>query len=70
MIYMIFLVYIKNFSSRCFFRKRKKGFWKSLLFKRILLNNLETDNLGIQYFIGKQEVADILITEIFSVNWR
>lgn len=26
--------------------------------KRILLNNLETDNLGIQYYIGKQNVAD------------
>ena len=38
--------------------------------KRILLNNLETDNLGTQYFIGKQEIAKILITEIFPVDWR
>ena len=38
--------------------------------KRILLNNLETDNLGIQYFIGKQDVADMLIAEIFPVDWR
>ena len=30
--------------------------------KRILLNNLEVENLGIQYYIGKQEVADRLIT--------
>lgn len=29
--------------------------------KRILLNNLETENLGIQYFIGKQEVVDHVI---------
>ena len=38
--------------------------------KSILLNNLETDNLGIQYFIGKQEAADILITEIRPIDWR
>lgn len=38
--------------------------------KRILLNNLEVENLGIQYYIGKQEVADRLITEIKQINWR
>ena len=38
--------------------------------KRILLNNLEVENLGIQYYIGKQEVADNLITEIKLINWR
>ncbi len=32
--------------------------------KRILLSNLEPDNLGIQYYIGKQDVADRLIKEI------
>ena len=38
--------------------------------KRILLNNLETENLGIQYFIGKQEVADQLIVSIKAIDWR
>jgi len=38
--------------------------------KRILLNNLEVENLGIQYYIGKQEVADRLITEIKLINRR
>lgn len=38
--------------------------------KRILLNNLETENLGIQYFVGKQQVADRLITEIREISWR
>lgn len=38
--------------------------------KRTLLNNLETDNLGIQYFIGKQEVADKLILELLPIDWR
>ena len=26
--------------------------------KRILLNNLEPENLGIQYYLGRQEIAD------------
>ena len=38
--------------------------------KRILLNNLETENLGIQYYIGKQEVADQLIKSIKAIDWR
>lgn len=38
--------------------------------KRILLNNLETENLGQQYFIGKQEVADLLIYSIRKIDWR
>lgn len=38
--------------------------------KRILLNNLETENLGVQYFIGKQEIADRLITNIKLIDWR
>jgi hypothetical protein len=38
--------------------------------KQILLNNLETENLGIQYFIGDQEVADHLIVSIIPVEWR
>lgn len=38
--------------------------------KKILLNNLEPENLGIQYFIGKQEVADKLIADIKLINWR
>ena len=38
--------------------------------KRILLNNLEVENLGIQYYIGKQDIADSLITNISLINWR
>ena len=38
--------------------------------KNILLHNLETDNLGIQYFIGKQEVANALILELLPIEWR
>lgn len=38
--------------------------------KKTLLRNLETDNLGIQYFIGKQEVADTLILEFLPMDWR
>jgi len=38
--------------------------------KKTLLNNLETENLGIQYFIGKQEVADSLIAELLPIDWR
>ena len=38
--------------------------------KRILLRNLETENLGIQFYIGKQEVADKLIAGIKESEWR
>lgn len=38
--------------------------------KRILLDNLETENLGIQYFIGKQKVADSLVSSINLIDWR
>jgi hypothetical protein len=38
--------------------------------KRILLTNLETENLGIQYFIGSQEVADCLIVSVVPIEWR
>ena len=38
--------------------------------KRILLNNLETENLGIQYFIAKQEVVDHVIKSMKEVDWR
>ena len=32
--------------------------------KEMLMKNLEVENLGIQYYIGKQEVADKLILSI------
>lgn len=35
-----------------------------------LLNNLETENLGIQYYIGKQEVVDKCIVSIKEIDWR
>ena len=38
--------------------------------KRMLLHNLETENLGIQYFIGKQEIADKLIMSMKNIDWR
>lgn len=38
--------------------------------KKILLNNLEPANLGVQYFIGKQEIADRLVKKITEINWR
>lgn len=38
--------------------------------KKTLLDNLEPENLGIQYFIGKQEIADKLITSIKTIEWR
>lgn len=37
--------------------------------KNILLNNLETDNLGVQYFIGKQKVAEKLIVHMSPIEW-
>lgn len=54
-----------------------KAYWDSLYgkvgsdaAKKILLNNLETENLGIQYYIGKQEVADRLIADFKEIDWR
>lgn len=38
--------------------------------KRILLNNLEPENLGTQYFVGRQAVADKLIQSIRLVGGR
>ena len=38
--------------------------------KKVLLSNLETENLGIQYFVGKQDVADKLIAGIKLIDWR
>ena len=38
--------------------------------KELLLKNLEVENLGIQYFIGKQNVADTLIRNIRKIEWR
>lgn len=37
--------------------------------KEKLLSYLEPENLGIQYFVGKQEIADKLITSIKEVQW-
>lgn len=45
----------------------KKG---SIEAKELLLKNLEVENLGIQYFIGKQSVADTLIRSIKKISWR
>lgn len=38
--------------------------------KKVLLSNLETENLGIQYFVGKQDVVDKLIAGIKLIDWR
>lgn len=42
----------------------------SIVAKQILLDNLEVENLGIQYFIGKQEIADRLIKSMKKIEWR
>lgn len=42
----------------------------SVASKKILLDNLEPENLGIQYYIGKQCVADKLIANIEEIEWR
>ncbi len=54
-----------------------KAYWDGLYGRRgerrakeILLSNLESENLGVQYFVGKQEVADKLIVSINEINWR
>ncbi len=36
--------------------------------KKMLLKNLEVENLGIQYFIGKQEIADTLIQSFIPLE--
>lgn len=38
--------------------------------KRVLLNNLEPENLGVQYFISKQDIADRLIKNFRLADWR
>ena len=38
--------------------------------KTILLNNLEPENLGIQYYVGKQMVVDRLISSMKEIQWR
>lgn len=38
--------------------------------KEKLLNSLEPENLGFQYFIGKQNVANNLILDIKEIRWR
>ena len=42
----------------------------SALAKQVLLSNLEPENLGIQYYVGRQEVADRLIKDIREIDWR
>lgn len=41
----------------------------SVMAKRVLLSNLEPENLGIQYYIGKQEVVERLIINIAEIEW-
>lgn len=38
--------------------------------KNILLKNLEPENLGIQYYTGKQDIADRIIQQIKEIDWR
>ena len=37
--------------------------------KRLLMKNLEPENLGVQYYIGDQEIADRLIIRIEEIDW-
>ena len=53
-----------------------KAYWDGLygkvgskVAKNTLLNNLEMENLGIQYFIGNQDVANAIISNIAEINW-
>lgn len=38
--------------------------------KRLLLQVLETENLGIQCHIGSQSIADRVVERIEAVDWR
>lgn len=38
--------------------------------KKVLLGNLEPENLGVQYFVSRQEVADRLILSLKQIDWR
>lgn len=38
--------------------------------KKVLLGNLEPENLGVQYFVSRQEVADCLILSLKQIDWR
>jgi hypothetical protein len=37
--------------------------------KEVLLKNLEPENLGTQYFIGKQDIAEKLIKSFIEIKW-
>lgn len=37
--------------------------------KEKLLGFLEPENLGTQYFVGKQEIADKLVLELKEIKW-
>ena len=37
--------------------------------KEKLLGFLEPENLGTQYFVGKQEIADKLVVEMKEITW-
>lgn len=37
--------------------------------KEVLLRNLEPENLGVQCFVGRQEVADRIVKGIVEVDW-
>lgn len=38
--------------------------------KKALIISLEAENLGTQYFIGKQNVVDSLILSVEEIDWR
>lgn len=38
--------------------------------KEILLKNLEPENLGVQYFVSKQDVANKLIKDLHEIEWK
>ena len=37
--------------------------------KEVLLKNLEPENLGTQYFVGKQSISDRLIKSFVEIDW-
>ena len=44
------------------------GEYDSIEAKKMLLKNLEVEKLGIQYFIGKQQIADKIIKSIIRIE--
>lgn len=38
--------------------------------KSMLLRFLKPENFGVQYYVGKQDVADVLVERLTEIDWR